>query len=75
MSKIELEAENGVLNEDDLWKLFSDHPDNLAKPSGSILTSSMRSKESGLRTRRGTITFTNTPRCLRRLREPAIVRL
>jgi hypothetical protein len=33
MSKVELQGENGKFNEDDLWKLFSDHPD---RPSETI---------------------------------------
>ena len=34
MNKIEWDTENGVLDENDLWKLFSDHPE---QPSETIL--------------------------------------
>ena len=33
MTKIEWDTENGVLDENDLWKLFSVHPD---QPSEAI---------------------------------------
>ncbi|SLN66748.1 hypothetical protein PEL8287_03704 [Roseovarius litorisediminis] len=31
MNKIEWDTENGVLDENDLWKLFSDHPNTAAE--------------------------------------------